>query len=66
MDVVNDPNGADCGITVLKRSVNYYYLVRNKRQSTIMLPNVTVDQSLVTAINDVLPAIMNVSLDGGE
>ena len=66
MDVVNDPDGADCGIIILKRSVDYYYRVRNKRQSTIMLPNVTIDQSLVTAINDVLPAIMNVSLDGGE
>ena len=66
MDVVNDPNGADCGISVLKRSVDYYYLVRNKRQSTVMFPNVTVDQSLVTEVNNVLPAVRNVSLDGGE
>ena len=62
MDIV-----ADCGISVLKRSVDYYYLVRNKRQSSVMLPNVTVDQSFVTVINNVLlPAVRNVSLDGGE
>ena len=49
-----------------KRSVDYF-LVRHKRQSAVVFPDVTINQSLVTMINDdLLPTLVNVSLDSGE
>lgn len=63
--VINDPNSADCGIGFKKRSVDYSP-VRNKRQSSVVFPNVTINLKPVTSISQLLPTVMNVSLDSGE
>ena len=55
-----------CGLAKRKRSVDTA-IVRQKRNHDMMFPNVTINQSLVTMINDtLLPAVMNVSLNSGE
>ena len=65
VDVINDPGVADCGIGYKKRSVDYSP-VRSKRQNSVVFPNVTINWKPVTSISQLLPTVMNVSLDSGE
>ena len=60
---MNDLNGANCDIGKKKRSVDN----RHKRQAFVKFPNVAINPSIVMMINDeLLPAVVNVSLDSGE
>ena len=55
-----------CGLAKRKRNVDTA-IVRQKRDHDAMFPNVTINQTLVTYIqNTALPAVMNVSLTNGE
>ena len=55
-----------CDLGKRKRSADTL-IVRQKRYNDLIFPNVVINQSLVTMINDtLLPAVMNVSLNSGE
>ena len=55
---------SSCGIGKKRRSIDGLPLVRHERQTNIIFPSVTIDQSIVTTINGV--QLSNVTLSTGE